>query len=403
MGFDTLACYKCGDSTRDVVNAEVCDNADLDNKTCVDQGFTAGTLRCKKDCKAFDTTDCYKCGDNIRHRAEACDGTDVAGLTCVSGGYTGGTITCKKDCSGIDFSGCFGWDWVVREGDAYADDVVNGVALDTKGNTYITGYIEPTGVAAPAELNGFGAYDVFVASLDSDGAFSWINGGNSTGFITAAAIAADSTSNSYITGIYTGTATLGTLPSLSASHNIFVAKLDPDGQFLYAAGAVFVSKAGANNANIGTGVAADDKGNAHYVGHFERSGIFGSKPLKSKGDVDTYVFRLGSPTHFFTPLSAPTYRDLETVWGTSATNVWAAGGNALVHYNGSKWSLKDPSSGKAKGKIFLKGIWGSSATDVFVAGYYYLAPSSPTKKGMIYHYDGKAFVVGAKGTILVQR
>jgi hypothetical protein len=45
------------------------------------------------------------CGDGAREGAEECDGADFGGLTCVDYGFTGGTLACTGGCT-VDTSGC---------------------------------------------------------------------------------------------------------------------------------------------------------------------------------------------------------------------------------------------------------------------------------------------------------
>jgi cysteine-rich repeat protein len=146
----------CGNNIRE--GTEACDGVALGGETCISQGFTGGTLKCKADC-TFDTSSCTAapitqcgngkiegteqcddgntvsgdgcdslckaetgwsctggagalstctaiCGNNNTKGNELCDGTDLAGETCISQGFTGGTLKCKADCSDYNTSGC---------------------------------------------------------------------------------------------------------------------------------------------------------------------------------------------------------------------------------------------------------------------------------------------------------
>jgi hypothetical protein len=64
------------------------------------------------------------------------------------------------------------------------------------------------------------------------------------------------------------------------------------------------------------------------------------------------------------------------VWGTSATNVWVAGGNGiLARYDGASWSNADI------GVTTIASLWGAAANDIFAGGI----------GGMLFHYDGAAW------------
>lgn len=75
---------------------------------------------------------------------------------------------------------------------------------------------------------------------------------------------------------------------------------------------------------------------------------------------------------------------LRGVWGTSASDVWAAGQNgAIVHYNGTSWS--SVSSPTSQG---LVSVWAASASDVWAVGY----------SGAIVHYNGTSWSNVPSGT-----
>ena len=70
-------------------------------------------------------------------------------------------------------------------------------------------------------------------------------------------------------------------------------------------------------------------------------------------------------------------KDLNAVWGTSDTDVFAAGiSGTILHNNGAVWSSM--TSGVAND---LNAIWGTATNDVYAAG----------KSGTILHYDGTAW------------
>jgi hypothetical protein len=87
------------------------------------------------------------------------------------------------------------------------------------------------------------------------------------------------------------------------------------------------------------------------------------------------------------------------VWGTSASDVFVVGGG-ISHYDGSTWSAMT-------GGLWLTladfgGVWGSSSSDVFAVGgavsYYFHENEAVTA---IMHYDGSPWSAMASGTPFV--
>jgi len=87
--------------------------------------------------------------------------------------------------------------------------------------------------------------------------------------------------------------------------------------------------------------------------------------------------------------SGTEYYNLNDVWGSSATDVYVVGGTGprtyasyiILHYDGTTWSAMEygpPLPLIGYGNIWdLESVWGSSATDVFAVG----------SRGTILHYD----------------
>lgn len=74
---------------------------------------------------------------------------------------------------------------------------------------------------------------------------------------------------------------------------------------------------------------------------------------------------------------------LYSVWGSSATDVWAVGQHgAVLHYNGSEWKLQQLDV-KA-----LSDVWGTAANDVYTCG----------SGGAIFNYNGTSWSKMTSGT-----
>ena len=164
--------------------------------------------------------------------------------------------------------------WAARIASA-ASDQGNGIATDSSGNVFVTGYYAAAltlyGTDATTKTLAFaGALDVFVAKYTSAGVISWaarIGGlGNDAGY----AIATDSSGNVFVTGAYdTGTLTLyGTGDAISTTlafvggADCFVAKYTSAGEISWAA------RIAGTGSEIGQKIATDSSGNVFVTGWF---------------------------------------------------------------------------------------------------------------------------------------
>jgi len=81
----------------------------------------------------------------------------------------------------------------------------------------------------------------------------------------------------------------------------------------------------------------------------------------------------GAVYHFdgttWSPMPVPPVQRLTSVWGTSRSDVYAAGPGSILHYDGQAWTVVQTTNG------FLAGVWASSAPEAFVVG----------GRGLIFH------------------
>lgn len=101
----------CGNGAVDP--AEVCEGADLSGQSCASLGLGVGALSCLPNCNGYQTAGCMPatgptCGDGRTEGTEVCDGADLGGATCQSLGFTGGSLSCAADCRARVTSACTG-------------------------------------------------------------------------------------------------------------------------------------------------------------------------------------------------------------------------------------------------------------------------------------------------------
>ncbi len=188
-------------------------------------------------------------GRTVRHRKPAIYQERDGVRETVAGGFRlAGRRTVRFEIGGYDKSRALVIDpvvdYAIGAGDVAADlpyieggyqaDGVVGVAVDKAGNAYIAGntyspYFPAQGAPFQGPGLGLGPTQVFVAKVAPDGRFVYTTLFNRSG--RAAAVAIDASGSVYFTG--TASANISTAPvSLAAGSGMFVAKLDPTGTFL---------------------------------------------------------------------------------------------------------------------------------------------------------------------------
>jgi hypothetical protein len=149
------------------------------------------------------------------------------------------------------------------------NESVNGIAIDTSGNAYVTGFTSstnfPTANAIQASLKG--TDNAFVSKLNAEGSalvYSTYLGGN--GLDDGLGIALGSLDNAYITGYTTSSnfpiaSTQGYLAAPGAT-NVFASKLNGAGNALIASGYL-----GGSISDYGRAIALDASGSAYLTGY----------------------------------------------------------------------------------------------------------------------------------------
>ncbi|MCK9610270.1 MAG: SBBP repeat-containing protein [Candidatus Cloacimonas sp.] len=179
------------------------------------------------------------------------------------------------------------WLWAKKAGGT-SDDGGYSIAVNDNGNSYVTGYFSESATFGTTTLTSSGDLDIFVAKLDSNGNWLWAKQAGGTGWDEGYSIAVDDNGNSYVTGYFRDIATFGTTTLTSYGFSdIFVAKLDSNGNWLWA------KQVGGTSYDFGSGIVVDANGNSYVTGYFEESATFGTTTLTSSGYYDIFVAKLG--------------------------------------------------------------------------------------------------------------
>ena len=181
----------------------------------------------------------------------------------------------------------------------------NGVAVDSNGRAYVTGWTNSTETTFPVavgpDVTHNGASTAFVARVAADGtALEYAGYVGGSGGEIGYGIAVDSNSRAYVTGRTNSTETTAPYPfpvkvGPDLTHNgggdAFIARVRADGTDFEYAGYI-----GGIAADWGNAVAVDSAGNAYVAGHTESSQAtfpeVGGPDLTFNGLVDAFVARV---------------------------------------------------------------------------------------------------------------
>ncbi|MCK4311924.1 MAG: T9SS type A sorting domain-containing protein [Candidatus Cloacimonetes bacterium] len=168
-------------------------------------------------------------------------------------------------------------------------DVGYSLTTDNSGNTYVTGVFEGTATFGSYYLTSYGLQDIFVAKIDTNGNWIWSNQANGLGWNSATGIVTDNDENVYVTGHFLETTTFGEYSLTSnGGSDIFVAKLNSDGNWIWA------TKAGGVCLDRSYGISLDSEENIYIAGHFEEESSFGQHSLTSNGADDVFIAKLNT-------------------------------------------------------------------------------------------------------------
>jgi hypothetical protein len=164
-------------------------------------------------------------------------------------------------------------------------DIGEGIALDSNGNVYVTGFSEaPWGT--PVNLHtGDGKPDAFVAKLSSNGVVQWNTFLGSGGYDYGYSIAFDNSGYIYVTGF--SEASWGTpVRPYGGAQDVFVAKLSSSGVIQWN---TFLGSA--SSSDKGNGIAIHTSSNTIFVTGTS-SATWGSPVRAYTGNQDVFVAKL---------------------------------------------------------------------------------------------------------------
>lgn len=256
-------------------------------------------------------------------------GTDMNGNTATCSFTV--TVTCVDtivDC-------CL--EWAKRLGGQGSDEI-SSLSQDGQGNIYVSGIFSGTADFDPGpatfNLTSAGLWDVFVAKLDPAGNFIWAVSMGGAGLDTLSSTIIDPQGNIYISGAFEFTVDFdpgsGAFNLTSNGHqDVFVVKLDPLGNFIWANGL-----GGGVWWDVGKALALDAGGDVYLIGDFGGTvdfdpgpGVFNMSGVGSFND-DIFILKLSAAGLFIWA------KQVGGTWNDLATDI-SIDANGNIYYVGT--------------------------------------------------------------------
>ncbi|HOY33255.1 MAG TPA: SBBP repeat-containing protein [Bacteroidales bacterium] len=174
-------------------------------------------------------------------------------------------------------------------------DEGNSIAVDSSGNTYITGQFESTtlnfGLASCTNSTSPSYTDVFIAKFDVNGNCLWAKSAGGSESDYGAAIAVDNSGNVFVTGRFSSPTMNfdGTTITNSNMTDIFIAKYNSSGviQWAKAIGGYYDEE--------GVSISCDDSNNVYLSGYFDSSSLnFGAQSVTNNGSEDLFLAKFNA-------------------------------------------------------------------------------------------------------------
>jgi gliding motility-associated-like protein len=217
-----------------------------------------------------------------------------------------------------------------------------GSSVDTSENIYLTGTFSGTMDFDPGagsfDLTSIGGLNAFVCKLDLSGNFLWAKRIGGAGSGESNSISSDPLGNTYITGYFNNTvdfdpeAEVFNLTS-AGNKDIFISKLDPAGNFLWA------TRTGSLSTDEGYAIHADASGNVYLSSYFYQTADFdptcNTFNLTSGGASDVFIQKLSTGNSPSITSFSPTSGSSGIAVTITGTNFSTTPANNIVRfYNG---------------------------------------------------------------------
>ena len=235
-----------------------------------------------------------------------------------------------------------------------------GIAVDSSGNVYVSGYYWSTSIVSlnnDIELPASSIYDGFIVKYDTSGLAQWFQTISGSSIDIGLGIAVDSSGNVFVTGQYNSTSIvpLGNTLNLPASsgEDGFIVKYDTSGLAQW-----YQTIPGTENDN-GYGIAVDSSGNVYVTGKYSSTSIVplgNTLNLPASNGLDAFIVK----------------------YDTSGTAQWAQ------TIGGSSSDIATGIAVDSSGNVFVTGYYSSANISL---GNSLSLPASSVYDGFIVKYD----------------
>ena len=185
---------------------------------------------------------------------------------------------------------------VLNDGTSFAENEAISTLAD--GSAIVAGLFVGTVAFGSTSLTSAGSRDIFIAKVDASGAYVWATRAGSTGWDAGYGVSTLADGSAIVTGQFTGTVAFGATSLTASGNDVFVAKVNSSGSFVWA------TRAGDSSTDKAWYVSTLADGSAIITGYYSGTIVFGSTSLTSAGSRDIFVARISASGVF--------------VWGTSA-------------------------------------------------------------------------------------
>lgn len=176
--------------------------------------------------------------------------------------------------------------WSANSG-GQANGLSTGVAVDQRGNCYLTGMFKNEAQFGNTTLKSAGGYDIFVARINAEGTPAWAYSGGGEKTDYGLGIATDQAGNCYVTGEFTDDVKfMGKHLTQLGGRDLFITRFSPEGKLDW------LEMLGGDKSDLSYAIAVDRNNHCFISGAFSPSTQYQSHQLKSRGSNDIFLIKL---------------------------------------------------------------------------------------------------------------